>query len=324
VINERPDVAAETRLRVEEVIARLGYQPNAIARSLIRQRSHSLGVVATGVEYYGPSHTLVGIEKETRALGYFLLLDLLHHPETDDVEGIFRRMLSQQVDGILWAVPEIGDNRAWLENNLLHSQVPVIFLSMEPRPGLASLAIDNRRGGYLAAGHLLAQGYRRIGMIAGPLDWWEARQRKCGWEQALQAAGVEVGARQVTEGNWSADSGARGMRLLLEQYPDMEAVLVGNDQMALGVLQAIHELGRRVPDDMAVVGFDNTPESAYYWPPLSTVEQPLVDLGRLAVGQLSQMIETDRQNGVAMPGEPVYLQPRLVVRASSQANRLDG
>src|SRR3990172_280797 len=114
VINNRPDVAPQTRLRVERVIARLGYRPSAIARSLIHQRSHTLGVVATGLDYYGPSRTLVGIEKQVRAQEYSLLLDLLHHPETEDVERILNRLLSLQVDGILWAVPEIGNNRAWL------------------------------------------------------------------------------------------------------------------------------------------------------------------------------------------------------------------
>ena len=112
---------------MERVIARLGYRPSAIARSLIHQRSHTLGVVATGLDYYGPSRTLVGIEKQVRAQGYSLLLDLLHHPETEDVERILNRLLSLQVDGILWAVPEIGNNRAWLRNTNLHLQVPVVF-----------------------------------------------------------------------------------------------------------------------------------------------------------------------------------------------------
>src|SRR3989304_4575954 len=190
VINDRPDVAPDTRLRVQRVIAQLGYRPSAIARTLIHQRSHTLGVVATGLEFYGPSRTLVGIEKQTRALGYSLLLDLLHHPETKDVERIINRLLSLHVDGIIWEVPETGKTRACPQGKTLPLLVPIVFLSMEPRPGLVVVSIDNRRGGRLATEHLIAHGYRHIGIITGPLDWWESRQRQLGWREGLEAAGV--------------------------------------------------------------------------------------------------------------------------------------
>ena len=299
------------------MIERLGYRPSAIARSLIHQRSHTLGVVATGLYYYGPSQTLVGIEKQVRALGYSLLLDLLHHPETEDVERILNRLLSREVDGILWAVPEIGNNRAWLRTTNLHLQVPVVFLSMDPQQDLAQATIDNRLGGRLATEHLIGQGCRRIGIITGPLNWWEARQRQAGWQHALLAAGLPAADRQVVEGNWFADSGKQAIRLLLEQYPEMEAVFVSNDQMALGVLQAAHEIGRRIPEDLAVVGFDNIPESAFFWPALTTVEQPLVDLGCMAIEKLSNLIESEGQNNDPSIDQAVILSPKLVVRDSS-------
>jgi LacI family transcriptional regulator len=278
-------------------------------------------VVTTGPEYYGPSQTLVGIERQIRSLGYSLLLDLLHHPETEEVEHILNRLLSRQVDGILWAVPEIGNNRAWLQQNNLHLLVPAVFLSMDPRPNLAIVSIDNRHGGRQATGHLIAQGYRQIGIITGPLDWWEARQRQLGWQEALQAAGLPADDRQIVEGNWSAASGAAGIRNLLEQFPEVEAVFASNDQMALGVLQAVHSAGRRLPEDLAVVGFDNIPESAYFWPALTTVEQPLVDLGCKAVQTLVQMIDAERQSQTGTQAETVFLQPELVIRDSALAAR---
>lgn len=317
VINDRPDVAPETRIRVQQVISHLGYQPSALALSLIHQRSHTLGVVATGLEYYGPSHTLIGVEKQIRSLEYSLLLDLLHHPETEDVERIINRMLSRQVDGILWAVPEIGNNRTWLKNKKLHSSAPMIFLSMEPLPDLFTVAIDNRLGGRLAVEHLISQGYRQIGIITGPLDWWEARQRLLGWRQALQAARLPTEDRQIAEGNWSAASGEQAIRKLLAQFPEIEAVFAGNDQMALGVLQAMYKSGRRLPEDLAVVGFDNIPESAYFWPALTTVDQPLIELGCLAVEKLSQIIDADYQLEGKIESESIYLQPELVVRDST-------
>jgi LacI family transcriptional regulator len=304
-------------MRVEHVIERLGYRPSAIARSLIHQRSHTLGVVATGLDYYGPSRTLVGIEKQVRAQGYSLLLDLLHHPETEDVERILNRLLSRQVDGILWAVPEIGNNRAWLRTSNLLLQVPFVFLNMDPLLELPLATIDNRQGGRLAAEHLISQGYRNIGMITGPLEWWEARQRQLGWQDALLSAGLPAGDRQVLEGNWSAASGEETIRLLLLQFPEMQAVFASNDQMALGVLRAAHTIGRQVPRDLAVVGFDNIPESAYFWPPLTTVEQPLVDLGCKAVEKLTELIDAEGQNSTPPSQLSVSLAPELIVRDSS-------
>jgi LacI family transcriptional regulator len=319
VVNDRPDVAPETRLRVQQVISQLGYRPNALARSLIHQRSYTLGVVATGLDYFGPSRTLVGIEQQIRAQGYSLLLDLLHHPEIENVERILNRLLSRKVDGIIWAVSEIGNNRTWLELDTRQTAVPMIFLTMESRPGLATVSIDNLRGGYLAASHLLEQGFRQIGIILGPWAWWEVRQRKRGWQQALEEYGLPVEHYQMVEGDWSSASGEKAFRELLNQYPKMEAVFACNDQMALGAMQAAHRAGRRVPEDLAVVGFDDTPESPYFWPPLSTIKQPLVELGGRAVQELVKIIEAEWQSDLVIQPETIILMPELIIRESSLA-----
>lgn len=316
VVNERPEVAPETRLKVQQVISRLGYRPNAIAQSLISQRSHTLGVVATGLDYFGPSRTLVGIEKQARSLGYSVLLDLLHHPETEDVERLLNRLLSWQVEGIIWAVPEIGRNRNWLRKKTPHLPVPIIYLSMETHSDLPIVAIDNALGGRLAGEHLVTQGYRAIGLITGPLDWWEARQRVQGFQEVMHAASLSVDEKQIANGDWTATSGERCLQKLLHQFPEMEAVFACNDQMALGALQTAHRLGRRVPEDLAVVGFDDIPEASYFWPSLSTVRQPLVELGCRAVLELSNMIESAKT--IADNHHmTILLQPELVVRESS-------
>ncbi len=317
VINDRPDVAPGTREHVQQVISRLGYQPSAIARSLIRQRSHTLGLVIGGLDYYGPSRTLVGIEQQANELGYSLHLSLLHQPDTDQVETVLTSLLYRQVDGIIWAVSEIGTNRAWLLRKIPHLPVPIILLTMEPRPGLFVVTVDNRMGGRLATEHLLAQGYRRIGLITGPLNWWEARQRRLGWQEALLDQGFTPDESRCVEGNWTAASGEAGLHRLLEQEPRLDALFVSNDQMALGALTAIHQMGRRVPEDLALVGYDNIPEAAYFWPPLTTIRQKLIQLGRTVVNELSQRIEA-RQRGEETPSpRTIWLQPELVVRASS-------
>lgn len=317
VLNDRPDVSPQTRQRVKEVILRLGYRPNAVARSLIRQRSHTIGVVAGAWTYYGPMRYLIGIEQQIRALGYNLLLDILHHPEIENVERIVNRLLSNQVDGIIWAIPEIGNNRAWLNVETPHLPVPSIFLSMQSQPNIADVSIDNCFGGRLAVEHLISRGYRQIGIITGPLDWWESRQRKAGWEEALSDCGLPAEDRQVVEGDWSANSGARGIEQLFEQFPTMDAVFACNDQMALGALQKSHSTGRKVPENLGVVGFDNIPESAYFWPALTTVEQPLLELGRTAVKELARLIESDEKGEQAEEPIHIMLSPRLFTRDSS-------
>lgn len=317
VINDRPDVAPVTRLRVQEVIEQLNYRPNILARSLIHRRSNTIGVVGMASSYYGPSTTLVGIEKMTRALGYSLLLDFMHHPERDDVEGIISRMLSHQVDGIIWAVPEIGHNRNWLGRKSAHVPVPVIYLSMQPVPNLPVMAIDNRLGARLATEHLLAAGYHRIGIITGPMDWWEVRQRLDGWRGALEKAGQPSESRQIVQGDWTAASGSVGIHELWDQFPEINAVFASNDQMALGVLQAAHQADKRIPQDLAVAGFDNIPESRFFWPALTTVDQPLIDLGGQAVEELSRLIHAEEANSRVAHTPSALLKPQLVVRGST-------
>jgi LacI family transcriptional regulator len=320
VINNRPDVSPETRQRIQQVIDKLGYQPNAIARSLIQRRSHTLGVVASGLEYYGPSHTLVGIEYGANQLGFSIFLNLLHQPEGDHVEQIVNGLLSRQVEGIIWAVPEIGNNRAWLQKAVPQFGIPVIFLSMQPNSSLNVVAVDNRSGGRMAAEHLLARGYRKLGLITGPLDWWEARERQLGWQEALIAAGVPFSADQVVEGDWYAASGERGLCQLLEKCPDIEAIFTSNDQMALGLLQAARRLGRKVPEELAVVGFDDIPESAYFCPPLTTVRQELYELGSTAVQAFAHMLEAQRNGNSVDTPQALLIQPQLVIRESSIAS----
>ncbi|MEJ2734778.1 MAG: LacI family DNA-binding transcriptional regulator [Anaerolineae bacterium] len=316
VLNSKPDVAKETRQRVLEVIEELGYRPSSIARSLTQGRSYTLGVVSYGLQYFGPSRTLVGIEHQANEMGYTLHLSLVQEPAKSGVQ-ILHDMLSYHVDGIIWAVSEIGNNRDWTEHEICKLDVPVVFLDTRPCPGLSVVNIDNRRGGYLATKHLLDQGYRRIGLITGPLDWWSAQQRKSGWQEALEQAGGLGEDTLVVEGTWSAASGERGLRRLLEQRPDVDAVFACNDQMALGALKTMREMSLRVPEDLAIVGYDNVPEAPFFSPPLSTVRQDLGELGRCAVQELGRLIEAQQQELQDVESKTIVLQPELIVRESS-------
>ena len=322
VINDRPDVSPDTRERIQQVIEELNYQPSALARSLIQQRSYTLGVVTAGLKFMGPSRTLNGITNKAEELGYALLLEELLHFNTEDINPRLQNLLARHVDGIVWAVPEVGDNRTRVDEILNEIPVPVIFLTMQPLPGVTTVSVDNYAGGVLVTEHLLNQGCRRIGHISGPLDWWEARQRKQAWQDTLQKAGMKVAENQCTEGNWSSSSGEAAFTQLLKSFPEMDAVFVGNDQMALTVLQISHRLGLRVPQDLAVAGFDNMAESAYFWPSLTTINHDQHELGCRAVEETVKQIEAVRRNthgGSFEKLEPqnILLSPELIVRRSS-------
>jgi LacI family transcriptional regulator len=318
VVNNRQEITPETRRHVQEVIKRLGYQPNAIARSLIQRRSHTLGVVTSGLEYFGPSHLLIGVEQGANQAGLSILLNLVHQPETKEIGSIVNSLLSRQVEGIIWAVPEIGDNRSWFRENLPQLGIPVVFLSTKPRENLNVVEIDNRHGAYIATQHLLERGYQKIGHIAGPLTWWAASERRRGWQDALGEAGVPFGDDQVVEGNWSAESGERGLQELLAKFPDVEAVFACNDQMALGLMRAARSLGKRIPQDLAVVGFDDIPESAFYYPPLTTIRQSLYELGHVAVQTFMKLRTGDHRDESILAAQTVMLQPQLVLRKSTE------
>jgi LacI family transcriptional regulator len=316
VINDRPDVAPETRERVQQVIEKLKYQPSALARSLIQQRSFTLGVVTAGLKFTGPSRTLNGITNKAEELGYALLLEELLQFDTDNIKPLLENLLARHVDGIVWAVPEVGNNHRWVDEILNDVPVPVVFLTMQPRPGVSTISVNNYDGGVLATQHLLDQGCHQIGHISGPQDWWEARQRKQAWQDTLKKAGVIVAEAHCAEGNWSSSSGEVAFEQLLLSYPKIDAVFVGNDQMALAVLQIANRRGLRIPQNLAVVGFDNFAESAYFWPALTTINQNHHEVGCRAVQELVSQIEVSRRDEKVEP-QHVLLTCELVVRDSS-------
>jgi LacI family transcriptional regulator len=320
VINERPDVSPETRRRVKEVIDRMGYQPSALARSLIRQRSYTLGVVTAGLKYIGPSRTLSGITAAAEESGYALLLKELPSFDAENIKHIFQALLSYQVDAIIWAVPEVGENRSWINNLNIAVQVPIVYLTMEPRENISVVSINNYLGGRLAMSHLLDQGYQNIGHVSGPLDWWEARSRMAAWKDALTQAGFETSQTHWARGNWSSSSGAQAAEALLDQYPEMDSIFVANDQMALGVMRVAYQRNLKIPDDLGIVGFDNIAEAANFWPPLTTIQQDQYQLGKVAVEEILNIIDEDWQEQEDVEPKSIMLSPRIIIRQSSLNN----
>jgi LacI family transcriptional regulator len=324
VINNRPDVARDTRQHILDIISKLEYKPSAIARSLSQRRSYNFGVLTAGLKYIGPSTTLSGITATSEELGYGLLLKELSGFNANNIHPILNWFLAHQVDGILWAAPEIGSNRDWINDMLGEIRVPIIFLTTEKRADISIVTIDNYHGARTAIEHLLSLGRKHIGHISGPLDWWEARQRLKGWQDSLRSAGLITNKRMVVEGNWSSKSGKVAFNQLIAEFPEMDAVFVGNDQMALSVLQTCFERGISIPDQLAIVGFDGIPESEYYCPSLTTICQNQHQLGSIAVQELVRLVEeTNLEN---RKEKPIHLaiQPELIIRRSSDSEKSKG
>ena len=318
VINSKPDVSKETRERVWKVINEIGYHPSEVARSLIQQRSYTLGVVTAGLKYIGPSRTLNGITQQAEERGYTLLLKELPRFSANNIKPLLDSLLARQVDGIIWAAPEIGDNRKWLEDESINTPVPIIFLEMHDVAGYSVVSVDNYKGGQLATQHLVEQGRKKIAHISGPLDWWESRQRKAGWEDTLKAAGLPCSERSWIEGNWSSSSGEKAIEEICNLYPDLDAVFVANDQMALSVLAFAYKNRIKIPDEIAVIGFDDIAEAAYFCPPLSTIRQDQLNLGCTAVNEIICAIE-EKRNNKPCPPKNILLEPQLIIRQSSCA-----
>lgn len=314
VINKRPDVSPETREMIEKAIAEMGYQPSALARSLVQQRSYTLGVIIAGLKYVGVSQTLNGIAEEAERSGYGVFLKELPRFDTPTIVPVIESLMAHHVEGIIFAGPEWNENVKVAQSQLPSFCPPIVFLKCQPNPNYVTISIDNYGGARAAVEYLLSLGRRHIGLIAGPLEWLEARQRKQGWEDALKNAGISVAPHKWALGNWSSASGEDAFAELAAKYPAMNAVFASNDQMALGVLHYAHAHGIRIPDDLAVIGFDNLAESAYFTPALTTIEQPLRELGSLAVRKLLEQIDAPV---AAMSGQNMVLETRLIVREST-------
>jgi LacI family transcriptional regulator len=309
-------VSTNTRHRVEEVVEKLGYRPSTLARSLSQQRSYTLGVVTFGLKYVGPSRTLNGIADMADELGYMLLMKNMDNFDADHVDEVVDSLLARHVDGIIWNVPEHDENQAWVDG-ITKLPVPIVFLSMEAKPGYSVVSLDSYLGAKMATQHLLDQGCRHIGHISGGLAWWEARLRLKGWRDTLSNSGIIATDRQWEEGNYSSASGSIAAAKLFDHYSEMDGIFVANDQMALSVLREACHRQIKVPEQLAVVGFDNIPESAFFYPSLTTISQDPQLLGGQAVQSLVGMIEAQQKN-IIFETQSILIPPTLVVRESSR------
>ncbi|SEQ06969.1 DNA-binding transcriptional regulator, LacI/PurR family [Microlunatus flavus] len=305
VINGSPALRPATRLRVEAAIERLGYRPNVAARALVRGRTGVIGVISGGRGHFGPSSIQRGVEQAARDAGLFASSISLDEITPELLDGSIEHLRRQLVEGI---VVIAGHDDAAEVARRPSLGVPVVLVEGEQGRTRWSVGVDQVAGGRLATRHLLGLGHREIAHVAGPRGWFETRGRLEGWRSELLAH--DLRPREPVHVDWSASEGYAAGRELARD-PSVTAVFAASDQIAMGVLRALHEAGRRVPEEVSVVGFDDLPETGYTIPPLTTVRQDFDTVGEAAVRLLTEVID-----GRTEPSAPRVL-PRLVVRAST-------
>ncbi len=311
VINNAPSIRPATRDRVLEAIEQLGYRPNTAARSLVRGRSGTIGIISTESTLFGPTSVHRTVDTAARDSGFSASSVTLASVTRADFDAAVESLMQHAVEGI---VVIAGHDDALEVARSRSATLPFVIVEGDLTRARRSVGVDNVAGARLATQHLLDLGHTEIAHVTGPLDWAEARARSDGWRQAMVDAGLRP--LEPITGDWSSASGYAAGRRLAENH-DVTAVFTANDQMAIGVLLALHEAGREVPVDVSVVGFDDVPEAAYVIPPLTTVRQDFPAIGRAAIGMLTAAIAGEKQQ------KPSLIDPELVVRRSTAAPRPD-
>ena len=283
-------VTAETGQRIREAAERLQYVPHAAARMLITRRTNTIGALLP--DLYGEffSELIRGIDLAARARGLHLLVSSSHDGVDEAAAAV--RSMQGRVDGLLILSERV--DAAFLRANLPRDLPTVLINSAVKNPAYTVLNVDNFGGAHAMVRHLLGLGHRDVTFIAGPRNNFDAQQRDMGYRAAMKAfaPGAPV---QVVQGDFTEESGYRAGRQLLAQKVRPRAVFAANDMMAVGCLYAFREAGLRVPQDIALAGFDDIPIARYVTPSLSTVRVSIADLGRNALDRLAALLETPEQ-----------------------------
>lgn len=305
VINQAEHVSARTREKVQLAMAALHYIPNRGAQQLAGKRTRTLGLMTTDLALHAPSQIASAVKTRAGEAGCATIISMVERHDLSACTAALQELLSQRVDGLLINIPLDDDDAQTL--SALAQPTPVLFLDVGPTAAVNSMVFDADKGARLGAEHLLSLGHQQIALLGGPPSSVSARARFAGWLQVLEQAGIAPCAS--AHGDWSAASGYEKAHLLFAGGSHPTAILVANDQMALGVLRACAEKGLSVPGHVSVVGYDDTADSAWFTPPLTTVRQAFKEAGRRGVdGLLAPHADEPRQT---------QLPVTLVVRGST-------
>jgi LacI family transcriptional regulator len=308
VINNHPSVAESTRKRVLKAIQELNYRPNRAARSLVTNRSDTIAIISFGTTFYGPGQMVANITQHAKDNGFRVSPSTLQELGHEEVKAAIDELHGHLIDGIIMIAPIVSDLMYGIGE--LVGDIPFIQIDTKPKPGVASVTIEQAYGSKLAVEHLIELGHRRIAEISGPMTWYDAIMRHQSWVETM--ARHDLPHHMSIEGHWTAQSGYEAVHTLIDNRADFTGLVVANDQMALGAIAALSEQGLRIPEDISIVGFDDIPESGYFLPALTTIHQDFTALGEQSVDYLVMLIKN--------PETPVHqrvLYPELIVRNST-------
>jgi DNA-binding LacI/PurR family transcriptional regulator len=309
VLNGHPNIRESTRERVLQAIDEMNYTRSSIARALATRRAMRIGVLVDSPVQYGPNSTLRALESAARDVGYAISSFSISDDDDSQIDAGVVELVTQGVDALCVIAPRESSL------DLLRQQttgLPTIVIKSEPDAAWHTTAVDQRLGARLAVSHLIELGHRSIAHLAGPMDWYDAREREQGWRDALTAAGLPIGP-SIT-GDWTSDYGYEFGKTF--EVGDITAVFASNDQMALGLVHGLTERGLHVPDDISVVGFDDLPDSRHFIPPLTTVRQDFAALGSLTLQLIIAAIQGEEG------AQHDMIAPTLIVRSSTVPPRV--
>ncbi len=312
-LSDSPLIKAETKARIQRLAQEMGYSPDAIARSLVTQRTHTVGVVVTTITDPFVAEVVQGIEDTAQENDYSVILASSASEPERELAAV-EMLRAKRVDSLIVTSSRVG--ALYLEH-LERFGVPVVLVNNHNRQSgryTFSVSVDNQHGGHLATAHLIQRGHRHIGYVSGPADHSDDAERLAGYRQALDESGITFDPALVVHGNGRLDGGERALRTLARLVELPTAVFCYNDITAIGLISAARQAGLAVPDDLAVVGFDDIPLAAHVYPSLTTVAQPQRDMGRQAMNMALALMTADDS---AMPLSDIVVKGRLIVRASS-------
>ncbi len=309
VINQKPDVAEQTRQRVMEAVRDLGYRPNSVARSLVSSRTHTLGIIASPLSDPFRANVVLGAEAEARRRGYVCIITF-GDGSSETVRRMCHLLEERQVDGLLLLTPSS------VPHDTMDIRLPAVALAYPVLNGMViNVDVDNVDGGYQAVSHLTDLGHRRISVVAGPRGWKAAVDRTEGARRALGTVGLSLDSSRIEVAeDWSLEAGYAATAALMERHPDTTALFCHNDFLAIGACRLLRERGLSIPHDVSVIGYDDMPVCLYTSPSLSRVRQPRETLGQLLVQLLIDAVEQRTHSG-----QDVQVRAELVPRESTAA-----
>jgi DNA-binding LacI/PurR family transcriptional regulator len=310
VLNDHPNVREHTRMRVLAAINQLGYRPNRAARMLATGTSQVIGVVSQSSTLYGPAAAVAALAEAALQHGFTVSLESVRTLDRKPIADAIGRHLDQRVAGLVVIAPVESANDA-LDD--IADDIPLVSIDGDPDRPTGLVTVDQEAGAYAATAHLLGTGHATVWHVSGPSNWFDARGRIAGWRRALEEAGAVV--PPVMPADWSAASGYRTGQILAHMN-DVTAVFAANDHLALGILRALHEGRRLVPNDVSVVGFDDVAEAAYYIPPLTTVRPDFQAVATATIDLLLAQIRAGQRIR-----DQRILAPELITRASVASPR---